>query len=99
MKKILLGFTLFIAALLIMLHLNLNTHHKKSDILSIVNTEALADGEDHSGKIEFEIKPGEVYVGYTKEFRRVELNIGGKITFEMRPFCVKTYGISITCRF
>ena len=28
MKKILLGFTLFIAALLIMLHLNLNTYHK-----------------------------------------------------------------------
>lgn len=96
MKKIQLGFILFVTVFLIMLHLNLNTQHKKSDILSIVNTEALAKGED---KIEFEIKPGEVYVGYTKEFKRVEINIGGKITFEMRPFCVKTVGLSITCTF
>lgn len=98
MKRKLFGCYLFIIALLIMIHLNLNTCNNQSEILPVVNKEALAD-QEHSSQIDIELKPGEVYVGYKKEFKRVELNIGGKITFEMRPFCVKTYGISITCTF
>lgn len=98
MKRKLFGSILFVIALFIMLHLNLSTCNNQSKILPVLNKEALAEDE-HSSQIDIEIKPGELYVGYTKQFQKVELNIGGKITFEMRPFCVKTFGLSITCTF